>query len=395
MSPQFLKLEEIAETSSGGTPSRGNKAFYGGAIPWIKSGELPDGEITEVEESITQLGLEGSSAKLLPAGTLVIAMYGATVGKLGILTFPAATNQAVCAIVPCEELHRDYLFYWLLAIRETLVDKSFGGAQPNISQTVIRDIDVPWINTDEQKRVAGNIRAQLAEVEKARQAAVWQLQDVALLPTRILNEVFNDITGDTGTLNEVLVDIQAGKSFQTAETLAGPEELGVLKVSAVTWIEFRPSEAKALRDAYDPAESHRVKNRDFIISRANTKEFVGAVVLVDRDYPNRLLSDKTLRLVVDERRVCKEYLLYAMRASMARRHIEHFATGTSDSMRNISHGTITSIPLHLPELNEQRLLAAQLQARLKHVTEVRSAIEAQLREIEQLPNRILTQAFES
>ena len=193
----------------------------------------------------------------------------------------------------------------------------------------------------------------------------------------------------------MLIDIQAGKSFQTAETLAGPDELGVLKVSAVTWTEFRPSEAKALRDTYDPADSHRVKNGDFIISRANTKEFVGAVVLVDRDYPNRLLSDKTLRLVVDESRVCKEYLLYALRTSMARRHIEHFATGTSDSMRNIAQGTINSIPLCLPELNEQKRLATQLKARLKEVTDIRSAIETKLQDIEQLPNRILAQAFES
>ena len=110
MNINTTRLEEVAQTSSGGTPSRGNKKFYNGKIPWIKSGELPDGEIMSVEESVTEEALEYSSAKLLLPGTLLIAMYGATVGKLGILTFPAATNQAICAIHPNDELDRDYLF---------------------------------------------------------------------------------------------------------------------------------------------------------------------------------------------------------------------------------------------------------------------------------------------
>src|SRR5262245_11827570 len=101
------------------------------------------------------------------------------------------------------------------------------------------------------------------------------------------------------TLGDVLNDIQTGKSFQTSEILARPDELGVLKVSAVSWSKFRAEEAKALNGDYTPAESHRVKQRDLLISRANTRELVGAVVLVERDYPFRLLSDKTLRLIVN------------------------------------------------------------------------------------------------
>ncbi|MFJ1253845.1 restriction endonuclease subunit S [Cupriavidus sp. CuC1] len=195
------------------------------------------------------------------------------------------------------------------------------------------------------------------------------------------------------TLGEVLLDIQAGKSFQTAEVLARPDELGVLKVSAVTWSDFRADEAKALKEAYEPAESHKVKKGDFLISRANTKEFVGAVVLVDRDYPFRLLSDKTLRLVLDEDRVCKDFLLFALRSSSARNHIEHFATGTSDSMRNISQGVITSIPLNLPKLNEQRAIAARLKAQFSEVEKARLGAEAQLREISALPAKLLAQVF--
>ena len=194
---------------------------------------------------------------------------------------------------------------------------------------------------------------------------------------------------NNATLGDVLVDIQAGKSFQTAEVLARPEELGVLKVSAITWSMFQADEAKALTGSYEPADSHKVREGDLLISRANTKEFVGAVVLVDRDYPFRLLSDKTLRLVIDEEKACKDFLLFALRAPKAREHIEHFATGTSDSMRNIAQGVINSIPVTLPQLDEQRKIAIRLKDLLAEVETARLAAQEQLRELTKLADAII------
>lgn len=195
------------------------------------------------------------------------------------------------------------------------------------------------------------------------------------------------------TLGDVLLSIETGKSFQTKETVARPDELGVLKVSAVSWTNFRPEEAKAVDISYLPAAGHRVQRADLLISRANTKELVGAVVLVDSDHPLRLLSDKILRLIVDEERASKEFLLFALRTEKARRHIEHFATGTSDSMRNISQGVIKSIPVDLPSMDNQRIIATRLRAQLAEVETARQAAQAQLRDIEALPQRLLAQAF--
>ena len=137
-------LGDVADTTSGGTPSRSNSAYYGGDIPWIKSGDLNDGLIIEVPERITEDGLENSSAKVFPAGTLVIALYGATVGKTGILAFEAASNQAVCAVIPKNEaIKRDYLHWFFRYKRPEFLSSSFGGAQPNISQSYLREIVIP------------------------------------------------------------------------------------------------------------------------------------------------------------------------------------------------------------------------------------------------------------
>jgi len=193
---KYIRLDQLAQTTSGGTPSRGNSAYYGGNIPWLKSGELTDGYITSSEETITELGLESSNAKLLPTGTLLLAMYGATVGKLGILTFSAATNQAICAITPTDQLNRDYLFYWLLGIRSQLIKTSFGGAQPNISQSVIRGLMVPWVPVAEQTIITMHLRNQLAEVKSARSAALQQLKEIEALPKMLLANAFEPQVND-------------------------------------------------------------------------------------------------------------------------------------------------------------------------------------------------------
>ncbi|MDQ0658578.1 restriction endonuclease subunit S [Paenibacillus sp. W2I17] len=147
------KIEEIAESTSGGTPKRGINEYYGGNIPWIKSGELNDSYITSCEEYLTEAGLKNSSAKLYPKGTLVLALYGATVGKVGVLDFEAASNQAVCAIYPNDEIDKDYMFWFFKQKRQEFIESSFGGAQPNISQRVVKETDIPVPSLEMQKEV--------------------------------------------------------------------------------------------------------------------------------------------------------------------------------------------------------------------------------------------------
>ncbi len=155
----WSRLGDICKTTSGGTPSRKNTAYFTGDIPWVKSGELPDGIVEKIEEYITAEAVTNSSAKLFPAGTLLIALYGATVGKLGILKEDATTNQAVCAIFPTDSIDKKYLFWYLRFVRPDLVAQAIGGAQPNISQSILRMLPIPVPPPDQQKHI-------VAEIEK-------------------------------------------------------------------------------------------------------------------------------------------------------------------------------------------------------------------------------------
>jgi len=151
---EVLSLGEFTETTSGGTPSRKRPEFFNGDIPWIKSGELNDSIVHFFEESISKEALSKSSAKLFPKGTLLLAMYGATAGKVGILDIEATTNQAVCAIFPDKRAFEGYLFYSLIFRRDEILNERYGGAQPNLSQRVIRTFPVPIPPSVEQKEIA-------------------------------------------------------------------------------------------------------------------------------------------------------------------------------------------------------------------------------------------------
>jgi type I restriction enzyme, S subunit len=137
-----VKISDIAKTTSGGTPNRSNPEYYNGTIPWVKSGELKDSVIMSSEEYITEDGLKNSSAKLFPKGTLLVAMYGANIGKTGILNFDATTNQAACAIFPKIDISRDFLYWFFKQQRLDFIAIAKGGAQPNISQTVINNASI-------------------------------------------------------------------------------------------------------------------------------------------------------------------------------------------------------------------------------------------------------------
>ncbi len=152
------KIGDVFTTSAGGTPLRSKPEFYeGGTIPWLKSGEVAQGYIYKAEEFITESGLQNSSAKLFPANTVLVAMYGATAGQVGILKFEAATNQAVCGIFPNEHVVPEYLYSVLKSKRDYLISLSSGGAQPNISQTVVRDLEIPLPPLEVQHQIVAEI----------------------------------------------------------------------------------------------------------------------------------------------------------------------------------------------------------------------------------------------
>ena len=157
-------LGDVARWASGGTPSRTNRSFFLGEIPWIKTGELGAQYLHSAEEHISQEAVNSSAAKVFPKGTVVLAMYGATIGKASILAFDASTNQACAAGLP-EGVGALFLHYFLLSQREAFVEAGKGGAQPNISQGIVKDWPILVPPRAEQTRIVDKLEELLSDLD--------------------------------------------------------------------------------------------------------------------------------------------------------------------------------------------------------------------------------------
>lgn len=161
----LVKLHELGAWGSGGTPSKGNAAYYQGNVPWAVIGDLNDDLLIETANKISAAGLANSSAKLIPAGALLIAMYG-SIGKLAIAGIECSTNQAIAfCIVDNEIIDTKYIFYALKWARSELVKLGQGASQQNISQTILKSFEVPLAPKTEQTRIAAKLEELLAQVD--------------------------------------------------------------------------------------------------------------------------------------------------------------------------------------------------------------------------------------
>ena len=183
---QYL-LGERLETTSGGTPSRKRPEYYeGGSIPWLTSGEVNKGKIDTPDHFITEAGLRNSSAKLVPANSVVVAMYGATAGQVGLVTYETTTNQAVCCIKPNACVAPVFLRYALEFKKDWMIDQCAGGAQPNISQGIVKKVAIPDVTLARQQEFA----AFVAQVDKLRFKTQQQIEKLEMLKESLMQEYF-------------------------------------------------------------------------------------------------------------------------------------------------------------------------------------------------------------
>jgi type I restriction enzyme S subunit len=222
--------------------------------------------------------------------------------------------------------------------------------RPRLGLKIIRQIPVPLPVLDEQRRIVEILNDHISRLDAAANYAEASLTRIDSLHKAALDEVFG-LHGSGIHLRDVITRVEAGKSLGGAAPPAATDEWGIVKVSAMTWGEFRPNENKAIPQS-EANPRYEIHEGDLLVSRANTSEYVGASVLVGRVRPHLLLSDKSLRLI-PAAGVTSEWLLRALQSPSARRQISALATGTKDSMRNISQQALLQVSIPDPRHVDQ------------------------------------------
>ena len=195
-------LADVADWTSGGTPSSKDSTLYGGNIPWIVIGDLTEGVVLETEKTISKKGLDSSSAKKLPVGTVMVAMYGASIGRTGVMGKEMTTNQAIaCGIPKDEEILGKYLLYFLQSQKNEFIAAGKGGAQPNISQGVVKSWKIPLPPIDEQLEIINEIDGQLERLAQANSATDILSKESNGLRRSLLQAAF------TGQLTKEVVSV--------------------------------------------------------------------------------------------------------------------------------------------------------------------------------------------
>ena len=394
------KMADVAEVVAGTAFPKHLQGRPEGRFPVFKVGEISRasqaGQIV-LHYSLNNVGPGDLKGKALPSGTVVFAKIGEALklNRRAILGRAAFIDNNVMGLIPrAGVIDSRYLYYFSLSL--DLSPLSQATAVPSIRKSDVLEISVPTPSLPEQARVVEEIEKQFTRLD----AAVGALHRTRANLNRYRSSILEwSISPDPLTmkwpmrpLGDLLEGIQGGKSFRCETRRAEEGEWGVLKVSAVTWGHFKESEQKALPFAATPDPRLEVQEGDLLISRANTVEYVGRTAIVESCRPRLLLSDKTLRLKCNQE-VIPRYLHLALATRLVRKQIERVATGTSDSMRNISQVKIRDLLVPTPPLERQREITDSLDGRLSLLKRLDDQVNQELRRAKNLRQAILYRAF--
>ena len=411
-------LGDVARWSSGGTPKAGTAAYYGGDIPWAVIGDLNDGVVASTASTITEAGLANSSAKVVGAGTILLGMYG-SIGKLGIAAVPMATNQAIACAVPNPEIDTAYLFHFLKSQRDDLLRAGKGGAQQNISQTVLKawPIQVPPIG--QQRLIArwleeiGGHRASIAARLAAARAIVdrvgaavlgaacagsltsdWREQTVPMEgAAELASRVASRRHGGPGRNRRESIGKPGDWAIPEAWVWTTPEQLripersltyGVIKLgpsvdggvptlrsSDVRWLRIDNDRVKHIsRTIADQYRRTYLAGGEVLVTVRGT---LGGVAVVPADMAGWNIS-REVAVVPLVGEVDPEFVACMIGSPQCRRWLSHVAKGVAYTGVNIAD--LKQLPLPLPAIEEQREIVRRVSHVLANVNRLDAAVSA-------------------
>ncbi|WP_293302483.1 restriction endonuclease subunit S [Pedobacter sp. UBA4863] len=439
---KWVTLDEIFVTSSGGTPDRKNFNYYVGDIPWVKSGELNYNTITETDEYITQEAIDYSSAKVFPKGSLLIALYGNTVGRMAFLGVDAATNQAVASITSFL-INTKYLYYYLMSCKEELLNKREGSAQPNISQKVLNKFLFPLAPLEEQNAILEKIEELFSELDsislnfeslKSKSKIYWLseinsflkgqkhytiLSKVNIKPQKKLEEIIEKrvslgkkYTGRSNIDNKKIINYTLPNHWRLAKLSDlyvdpvdsisdGPfgsnlksddfQETGfpVLKIQNIDRNKFISKDISYVsEEKFNKLEKHQFQNGDVIITKLGSP--LGKACIVPANFNKGIIVADLIRIKKNEY-INSKFLMYSLNSPYIISQIEKLAKGTT--RQRVTLRDVRNLIIIFPSIEEQELIVASIEELDDEINILTDVVNQSSLNVQALKQKILLDAF--
>jgi type I restriction enzyme M protein len=357
---EMVKIGDRFKTTSGGTPSRSNLEYYqNGTIPWLKSGEVAQGYIYKSEEFITEEALKNSSAKLFPTNSVLVAMYGATAGQVGILKFEAASNQAVCAILPHESILPEYLYFILKQQTQKFVEMSTGGGQPNISQQIIRDFEIPLPPLDIQEQIVKEIEGYQKIIDGAKMVVDHYKPTIKINPDWEMVE-----------LGELATHVSSGATPKGGKEIYTEEGILFIRSQNVLWGTTDFSDAVFIpKEIHTEMKRSQVKLHDVFLNITGASIGRSAVMMesVEANVNQHVVTIRTKKGVLNP-----FYLSTLINSPYLQSIINNAQTGAA--RQAVNYEQIKEFPIPLPPIEEQVEIVARIEQEQQLVAATRQLI---------------------
>lgn len=387
-------LSDICDTTSGGTPSRKVQEYYqNGTIPWVKSGELENNIILDTEEDITEEALANSSAKIFPAGTLLIALYGATIGKLAFLGIPAATNQAVCAIFENKKVSLKYLYYYLLFKRSDLVKQGIGGAQPNISQAILKKLIIPYpVSISDQERIVARIEELFSQLDAGVETLKKTKAQLAVYRQAVITDAYPEYKDAPkvrlDSIAEIIGGITKGRDLSGSNVI----KLPYLRVANVQNGYLDLSEMKTIQLKVEEKDKYLLQFGDVLYTEGGDRDKLGRGTIWRNEIPECVHQNHVFKARVNKQRALPEYVAFWSMSTPARNYF--YQKGKqSVNLASINKSVLSALELPLPDLSMQRQIIEAIETRLSVCDSIEQTVNTALQQAEAMRQSILKQAF--
>ena len=387
-----IKLGDICEFQSGGTPAKGNTEYYNGNIPWITTIALNGGWIdaNDAVGWITEKAIKESAAKIVPAHSIMVGPR-VGVGKVAVNAVSMATSQDIISLLKIDEARwsKDYLCKFLQSKNNFLKAQARGATIKGIKIDVLSKLRVPEISIEKQNYIS-------KVIDMVKQVIIFRKNELQKLDELIrarFVELFGDpmvnsFGWDTTRVENLVASCEAGWSGNGTQREKEDGEIAVLKVSAVTKGYFIPGECKVLDDQDTIKKYVSPQAGDLLFSRANTREMVGATAVITQDYPEHILPDKLWKIrFLDKANVW--YMKYVLSSESIRSIFSSVSTGTSGSMFNVSMDKFKSIRVPIPPIEYQQQFATFVTEVDKSKVKVQKALD----ETQKLFDSLMQQYF--